>query len=106
MGAVLIPKSTKTLTGSLLIEHLAALGVLLLAVGWLMVLVRLYDRVVVESRQRTTAYYAARVVLVHLPVPGGETTVQVGPDVWQVTVNTQEVKAHAQKGRSTYTFTP
>ncbi|EPC59367.1 hypothetical protein Lpp123_00380, partial [Lacticaseibacillus paracasei subsp. paracasei Lpp123] len=57
MGAVLIPKSTKTLTGSLLIEHLAALGVLLLAVGWLMVLVRLYDRVVVESRQRTTAYY-------------------------------------------------
>ncbi|EPD07340.1 hypothetical protein Lpp70_07045 [Lacticaseibacillus paracasei subsp. paracasei Lpp70] len=79
---------------------------LLLAVGWLMVLVRLYDRVVVESRQRTTAYYAARVALVRLPVPGGETTVQVGPDVWQVTVNTQEVKAHAQKGRSTYTFTP
>ncbi|EPD04315.1 hypothetical protein Lpp78_10418, partial [Lacticaseibacillus paracasei subsp. paracasei CNCM I-2877] len=37
---------------------------------------------------------------------GGETTVQVGPDVWQVTVNTQEVKAHAQKGRSTYKFTP
>ncbi|RWZ64192.1 hypothetical protein EQH89_05040 [Lacticaseibacillus paracasei] len=78
----------------------------MLAVGWLMVLVRLYDRVVVKSRQRTTAYYAARVSLVHLPVPGGETTVQVGPDVWQVTVNTQEVKAHAQKGRSTYTFTP
>ncbi|MCP9304179.1 hypothetical protein [Lacticaseibacillus paracasei] len=78
----------------------------MLAVGWLMVLVRLYDRVVVESRQRTTAYYAARVALVRLPVPGGETTVQVGPDVWQVTVNTQEVKAHAQKGRSTYTFTP
>ncbi|MDN6103053.1 MAG: hypothetical protein L0I68_00780 [Lacticaseibacillus paracasei] len=78
----------------------------MLAVGWLMVLVRLYDRVVVESRQRTTAYYAARVALFHLPVPCGETTFQVGTDLWQVTVNTQEVKAHAQKGRSTYTFTP
>ena len=72
------------LSGVLLVEHLAALGVVLMAVGWLALLMRTYQQVVIPVRQETTAYYAARVALMRVPARGGETQVSVGPDVWKV----------------------
>ena len=55
------------ISGMLLVEHLAALGVVLMAVGWLALLMRTYQQVVVPIRQETTAYYAARVALMRVP---------------------------------------
>ncbi|MBI6598398.1 MULTISPECIES: hypothetical protein [Lacticaseibacillus] len=75
------------MSGVLLVEHLAALGVVLIAVSWLTLLLRTYQKLVIPTRQETTAYYAARIALVRLPSPGGKTEVKVGPDVWQVEVH-------------------
>ena len=90
----------------LLVEHLASLGVVLIAVSWLALLIRTYQKLVIPARQETTAYYAARVALIRLPSPGGKTEVKVGPDVWQVDVRTKEVIVHADKGNKTFSFTP
>lgn len=75
------------MSGVLLVEHLAALGVVLIAVSWLTLLLWTYQKLVIPTRQETTAYYAARIALVRLPSPGGKTEVKVGPDVWQVEVH-------------------
>ena len=105
MGASLIHRNYQTLKGFLLVEHLAALGVIIIAVGWLVLLLRTYQHFVVPVRRETTAYYAARVALVRLPPPGGKTTVTVGPDSWQVEVGPKEVKVYGDKQEQTFSFT-
>ncbi|QXG59982.1 hypothetical protein KTT66_03930 [Lacticaseibacillus casei] len=94
------------LSGVLLVEHLAALGVVLIAASWLTLLIRTYQRVVIPARQETTAYYAARIALVRLPSPGGRTEVKVGPDVWQVELREKGVRVHDNKKGKTFSFTP
>ena len=87
------------LSGVLLVEHLAALG-------WLALLMRTYQQVVIPVRQETTAYYAARVALMRVPARGGETQVSVGPDVWKVVVSAKEVRVDANNSTASYTFNP
>lgn len=94
------------MSGVLLVEHLAALGVVLIAVSWLTLLLRTYQKLVIPTRQETTAYYAARIALVRLPSPGGKTEVKVGPDIWQVEVHAKEVIVHADNKNKTFSFTP
>ncbi|QVI35525.1 hypothetical protein BVJ53_12320 [Lacticaseibacillus chiayiensis] len=94
------------LSAVLLVEHLASLGVVLIAASWLTLLIRTYQKMVIPARQETTAYYAARVALVRLPSPGGKTEVKVGPDVWQVEVHAKEVVVHADNKNKTFSFTP
>lgn len=103
MGASCIRKK---LSGVLLVEHLAALGVVLIAVSWLTLLLRTYQKIVIPARHETTAYYAARVALVRLPAPGGKTEVKVGPDVWQVEVREKGVSVYANKKEQAFSFTP
>ena len=90
------------LSGVLLVEHLAALGVVLMAVGWLALLMRTYQQVVIPVRQETTAYVA----LMRGPARGGETQVSVGPDVWKVVVSAKEVRVDANNSTASYTFNP
>ncbi|TLF43452.1 hypothetical protein FEI14_00780 [Lacticaseibacillus zeae] len=96
----------KKLSAVLLVEHLAALAVVLIAASWLTLLMRTYQKLVVPAREETTAYYAARVALVRLPPPGGKTKVRVGPNVWQVEVRAKEVSVYADQKTRTFSFKP
>lgn len=87
------------MNGLVVAEHLAALLIVALIVGWLTLLARVYQQTVLPKRLAATAYYAANVALVtHDP------TVVVGQTTWQVSITTTRIEVVGNG--QTYTFTP
>lgn len=83
----------------MLAEHLAALLVVALIVGWITVLARVYQQTVLPKRLAASAYYAANVALVT-----HDQTVVVGQNTWRVTITKERIEVVGNG--QTYTFTP
>ncbi|KRK74200.1 hypothetical protein [Lacticaseibacillus nasuensis] len=100
MGSII---QQKQLSAVILAEHLAAIMVTVLIVGWVTMTYTVYQTTTTPLRAAASARYAARVALLRRSTPG-ELTVHVGSATWHVTITLQKVEVISDAGTTTYTL--